>query len=322
MTAPPTPPSTTAAAPAAAVPPTAPGAHAKTAMIVIAAGRAAHLRNQQRAVAAPSTTLPDEYVLVSMGDPAAIAATMAGPLAGRCPLRLIQVPVVDGLPLAAARNAGAAAALADGAQVLIFLDVDCLPGPDLVTAYTAAVTAEPGPALYCGTVQYLADGDTPDPDDPGPLDTRSLSGRPHPARPVPGPGDIVDGTDWRLFWSLSFAVSAPTWARLGGFHEGYRGYGGEDTDLGYLARKAGVPLRFIGNADAYHQFHTAENPPRSHLHDIVRNAGIFRQRWGFHPMTGWLQAFADAGMARYDTDLDEWRVIPAGETVGHRDRRI
>lgn len=291
---------------------------ARTALITIVAGRATHLRNQQRALAAPWAALPGRYVLVTMDDPAAAAATTSGPLAGRCRVEVLEVPVLDGLPLAAARNAGAAAALAGGAEVLIFLDVDCLPGPELVTAYTAAVTAAAGPALFCGTVHYLLAGDTPDPDDPAPLDTRLLSGRPHPARPAPGPDEIVDGADWRLFWSLSFAVSARTWLRLGGFHEGYRGYGGEDTDLAHVAMKAGVPLRFLGGADAYHQFHTSENPPRSQLHAIVRNAGVFRQRWGFHPMTGWLQAFASAGTARYDADLDEWFVVspPAGEPAG------
>lgn len=294
----------------------APRPAVRTAVISIAAGRAVHLRNQQRALAAPSAVLPDEYVLVAMGDPAAAAATASGPLAGRCPLRLLEVPVVDGLPLAAARNAGAAAALAGGAEVLIFLDVDCLPGPNLVTGYAAAVAAAAAPALFCGTVHYLPDGQTPDPDEPAPLDTRLLAGRPHPARPTPEAGEIVDGTDWRLFWSLSFAVSARTWCRLGGFHEAYRGYGGEDTDLGYAAMKADVPLRSLGGVDAYHQFHSAENPPFSHLHDIVRNAGIFRRRWGFHPMTGWLQAFADAGMASYDADLDEWLVVPPGEPAG------
>ena len=284
---------------------------ARTAVITIAAGRGVHLRNQQRALAA-AAVLPDLYVLVAMDDPDAIAATEAGPLAGRCRLLTFGIPAPDGLPLAAARNAGATAALAAGAQVLIFLDVDCLPDPNLVRAYGDVVAAHAAPALFCGTVRYLPDGGTPDPADPAPLDTAVLSGAPHPARPTPAPGEIVDGTDWRLFWSLSFAVSARTWLRLGGFHEGYHGYGGEDTDLGYLAMKAGVPLRFLGGADAYHQFHSSGNPPVAHLHDIVRNAGVFRRRWGFFPMTGWLRQFAERGIARYDTNLDEWQVVPAG----------
>ncbi|HNY27499.1 MAG TPA: ABC transporter ATP-binding protein, partial [Candidatus Sumerlaeota bacterium] len=40
---------------------------------------------------------------------------------------------------------------------LIFLDVDCVPAPALVAAYTDAVHHESGPALHCGVVQYLAD---------------------------------------------------------------------------------------------------------------------------------------------------------------------
>ena len=39
-----------------------------------------------------------------------------------------------GLPLAHARNAGARHALRDGAELLVFLDVDCIPGPDLSRA--------------------------------------------------------------------------------------------------------------------------------------------------------------------------------------------
>ncbi|GMA39209.1 hypothetical protein [Mobilicoccus caccae] len=46
----------------------------------------------------------------------------------------------------------------------------------------------------------------------------------------------------------------------------------------------------------------------AHLSDIVRNANIFERRWGRHPMEGWLDAFAEAGLARYDAEADAWLV--------------
>jgi hypothetical protein len=39
----------------------------------------------------------------------------------------------------------------------------------------------------------------------------------HPARPVPPEHELVRGGDHALFWTLSFAVTASTWRRVGGF---------------------------------------------------------------------------------------------------------
>ena len=87
-----------------------------------------------------------------------------------------------GLPLAAARNAGAAAALAAGAELLVFLDVDCLPGRELLDHYANAARSGP-PALLCGPVAYLP------PPPPGGYDPDRLSAIPFhagPARPAAG----------------------------------------------------------------------------------------------------------------------------------------
>ena len=45
-----------------------------------------------------------------------------------------------------------------------------------------------------------------------------------------------------------------------------------------------------------------------HLEAVVRNAGIFHRRWGWWPMTGWLEQFRDAGLAGYDATTDTWSV--------------
>ena len=280
-------------------------ARPRTATVTIVSGRHRHLVNQQRGLAAGSR-LPDVCVVVDMDDPVAAELTRTGPLAGAgVEIRCVIQPVTSGLPLGQARNAGAAAAWAAGADVVIFLDVDCVPSPTLVETYTRVVVDEDEAALHCGVVRYLG------PEvDAGELDPAELAGDPHPARPSPGPGVTERSTQWPLFWSLSFAVSRATWERLGGFCEDYSGYGAEDTDLGYRAVRDGVPISWTGGADAFHQYHPTQSPPVQHLQDIVTNAGVFHDRWGFWPMEGWLTAFADAGLAEFVDG--RWRTTAAG----------
>ncbi|MDZ4233227.1 MAG: galactosyltransferase-related protein, partial [Dietzia sp.] len=123
---------------------------------------------------------------------------------------------------------------------------------------------------------------------------------PHPARPAPPNGVVLNSTTYELFWSLSFAVTAPTWQHIGGFWPGYRGYGAEDTDFGQRAAALGIPLRWIGGAHAFHQHHPVSDPPVEHLVDIVRNATLFHQRWGWWPMTGWLDQFENLALIYRD----------------------
>ena len=68
---------------------------------------------------------------------------------------------------------------------------------------------------------------------------------------------------------------------LGGFRESYRGYGGEDIDFGQLAKLGSIPLRWIGGVGAFHQYHRVSDPPVEHLDDILRNAEVFHETWGW-----------------------------------------
>ncbi|MCC4908050.1 glycosyltransferase family 2 protein [Microbacterium sp. cx-59] len=264
----------------------------RTAVITIAHGRHAHARRQADALAL-SIEPPDDRILVTMDDPA--LGALAHP--GTHVLALAAAP--EGLPLARARNAGAEAAIDRGAEVLIFLDVDCLPGPHLVGAYAAAAT-DPTTAdrLLSGPVTYLP----PAPPDGYDFGTLAALDRPHPARPAPGPGEVVHGGDPNLFWSLSFAVTAATWWRIGGFSERYVGYGGEDTDFGHTAHARGVEMAWVGSARAYHQHHAVESPPVRHVDAILRNGAIFAERWEWWPMTGWLDAFVALGLVARTPD--------------------
>ena len=259
----------------------------RVAAVTIAHGRHDHLTRQAASLRAGTREV--DHVVVAMGDPdlhldsAHVVAMEADPAA---------------LPLAAARNLGARVALDRGAETLVFLDVDCLAGPDLVAAYDEVVSAQQD-HVWSGPVTYL----------PPDLNVDQLSrpwelDDPHPARPAPAPGEVVLDADPDLFWSLSFALHRDAWGRVGGFCEDYVGYGGEDTDFAHQVAASGIGLAWVGGARAYHQHHPTSVPPVQHLDDILRNGRIFNQRWGWWPMRGWLEAFEELELvARTD---DGW----------------
>ena len=261
------------------------------AVTLCSAARLDHLLPQREALARLRPSVP--HVVVWLDE------TPAPALPELADAHVLHVPPgPDGLRLAAGRNAGAERAIALGASLVVFLDADCVPGPDLVARYEAAASAHPH-ALLCGPVTYLPEGHVGMDDDS--LDAAT---RPHAARPSPEAGEtVVAGHDeYPLFWSLSFALAADTWARTGGFEPGYEGYGGEDTDFAFTARSLGLPLVWVGGAHAYHQWHPTTSPPWQHLDDILRNGRRFADRWGEWPMGGWLEAFREGGAVRVAED--------------------
>lgn len=253
-----------------------------TAVVTVVHGRHRHLDMQQQ-VLTNVVPQPDIRCVVAVADDA-VARIAPDAVVVRCS------STDRGLPIAKARNLGAACALDAGAELLIFLDVDCLPGDALVDRYRRA-HKEIGYALLCGPVTYL-----PPAPDGYRIDRLPQLTSPHPARPAPATGVLLEESNYDLFWSLSFAVSAATWKRIGGFCEDYVGYGGEDTDFAAQANRLNIPLVWVGGADAYHQYHPVSDPPVEHLADIVANASVFRRRWGRWPMVGWLDEFERRGL--------------------------
>jgi hypothetical protein len=273
-------------------------------VVTIARGRVEHLRGQAWGLVRQSRQA-DLHVVVSMGDPE--VTRVARELLPR--VRTPSMDVTgDDLPLSAARNAGAAAALEEGADHLVFLDVDCIPGEGTLARYDRVlrdVADRHHPVVACGEVSYLPPVAHPSEyRQPGLSDLAS----PHPARPRLDPDDVVEDGDVRLFWSLSFAVTAKHWRRIGGFSEDYTGYGAEDTDFGQRVASAGGSLLWTGGAAAYHQHHPTSSPPTQHLHSIISNANTFRDTWGWFPMEGWLDGFAARGLAHLDPTTDRWVV--------------
>lgn len=228
-----------------------------------------------------STHFPDELIIVDMASSPPISAQQAP-----FPIQILRLDA-PGLPLAAARNCAARAASGD---MLLFLDVDCIPMRALTSAITQCLNDHD--ALICADIRYLGPDDARGEWEEADLLSRAQG---HPVRQFPANG-VRQEENAGLFWSLAFALHRQRFSDLGGFDEAFIGYGGEDTDFGFRARAAGLPLLFMGGAGAFHQYHDVFDPPLQHLNDIVRNASLFRARWKIWPMEGWLDAFEKAGL--------------------------
>ena len=214
----------------------------------------------------------------------------------------------QGLPLARARNAGARRALDAGAELLVFLDVDCIPGAALLERYAAAAGSTP--ALLCGPVAYLP----PAPPDGYPaarpaLTRHAASGA---SRSAGGRGPAR-----RRSCAVLDAVLRRHRDDVAAGRRVLRG-------LPRLRRR-GHRLRPARQARRHRPLvggrslglPPAPRRPRPrpirHLADILRNAALFHRRWGWWPMSGWLAAFAERGLARHDPATDRWVIVPVAD---------
>ncbi|NUL47295.1 glycosyltransferase [Cellulosimicrobium funkei] len=257
-----------------------------TSVLIITGGRDEHLARVLAGLER-SVPVPEDVVVVFMDQPAGAVPEST--------LEVVTGHVTDphGLPLAAARNR--AAALAQG-EVLVFLDVDCIPASGTVGELSSEVQQHPG-TLVMGTPRYLPPGwqDAVPAADSLDEGLRAVSVE-HAARRHLGAGDSAE---WSMVWTLVLALSATDFSALGGFDEGFRGYGAEDTDFAFRARDAGVNLRF-SEATVYHQPHGVYRPPLHHFRDILVNARRFKEVHGSWPMEGWLRQFRDLGLVQWD----------------------
>lgn len=285
-------------------------------VLTIVRNRTDHLLNLVEGLRR-SNQAPDELVIVDMSDKPIDQIDAAFPI-------VMDHFDVGGLPLAAARNRAAGQARSDK---LVFLDVDCIPLADCLGRLETALNEHD--ALICADIRYLGPGVACAPWSES--DLRQL-GYGHPVREFPIEG-LRSEPNPGLFWSLGFALRADTFGAIGGFDEGFEGYGGEDTDFGFRAAECDIPLLFAGGALACHQYHESYDPPVNHLSDIVTNARRFYSKWDQWPMEGWLSAFADMGLVRWEasrlevvrppteSELKEARIVwPEGLVTPKADR--
>ncbi len=255
--------------------------------LTIARGRDAHLANVIRGFEAQRVK-PLELLIGVMQD-----KPYEDLPATSFPVRQIRVTRPDGaLPLAAARNRVANEAIGD---VLVFVDVDCIPHPDLVS--DVAQVCSPDRGVVMGEVAYL-----PASAAKAGLDFEYFErvGMRHSDRQAPPERPLRACNDYRCFWSLNFAMHRAVWSRSDKFHEGYYGYGGEDTDFARGLDHRGIPIWWMRGAKVFHQHHDHCMPPIHHLASVLRNADIFASRWGYRTMGHWLWAFEMMGLIEKD----------------------
>ncbi|WP_417739606.1 glycosyltransferase family 2 protein [Rosistilla oblonga] len=299
-------------------------------VLTIVRGREKHLYNQWLGLMR-SSLLPAQWIIVGMDQDVALppevlshrrrvqsAAATHNEASAATATQTIETKIdvrtarVDGdgeqLPLAEARNRAAELCQTDA---MIFLDVDCIPAPSMLETFRQALRDDP--RLWMGNVRYLPAGAASDGWQMDDLDRSAVD---HPLQPRLIPGERHKSQRYELFWSLCFAATKQTFDRIGGFDPTFDGYGGEDTDFAFAARRQKVPFGFVA-ATAYHQHHPVCKPPLNHFHAIVRNAKRFQQKWGVWPMESWLHGFAQRGLVEFRPAEDLLRIVrePSPEEV-------
>ncbi|WP_336762532.1 glycosyltransferase [Asaia sp. VD9] len=250
-------------------------------VLTLAKGRAAHLANMMLGLSR-QTVLPDEMIIAVMQDNL-YEALPEMPF----PVRQIRIKT-DRLRLAEARNKAAQVACG---ELLVFLDIDCIPAPECLREYRDALHTHD--ALLMGEVQYLPANTA----SPGwSYEAFEQVCERHSDRRGPPAHGVEPCPDYRCFWSLNFAIRHERFDLSGGFDEAFTGYGGEDTDYAKGYTLGGGQLAWVNGARVYHQHHAHHMPPVHHLETVVRNAELFERKWGYRTMGHWLHAFRLMGL--------------------------
>ena len=222
--------------------------------------------------------------------PVHLDAAAAGP--DRAPVRVLRHPAHPlGLPLAAARNAGAERRALGRCRRAGLPRRRLRPGPRAIGAYAAAAASlEPrgdscaGPSPICrprpaaATTRHDRDARRPASGAPR---ARTWRGDPR-GRPRSVLVALVRGDS--LTWRRSAVSTRIRGLRRGGHR--FRGH----------RRAPGVDLAWVGAARAYHQHHPVESPPGRTSTTSCATRPCSTPGGARWPMEGWLAAFEEAGL--------------------------
>ena len=183
----------------------------------------------------------------------------------------------DSLPIAKARNRGAAAT---NAATLLFLDVDCVIHPTLLTQVSTNVSRGTTIGSEMTELKVIPEGAGYDEVSRLPESRESR----HSALQHKPKG----------LQSSLFAVSREDFDRVEGFDENYAGFGIGDIDFATRCNRVGITHRTLPLV-TYKQYRQCRAYPLNHLLDIVSNANLYRNKWGYYPRTQWLTTFMARG---------------------------
>ncbi len=193
----------------------------------------------------------------------------------------------DGYGAGQARNLGVAHT---DAPVVVFVDADCIPDPDLVGRH--ARWHHLADNLVVIGARHHLDTSTVDPD-------AITSGRVEPRRVVFGSDELPAGSRsadfravlhrrtadlrhgdeaFRSLVSSNFSVRRDRFRRVGGFSEDFHRWGGEDTELGWRLFCAGLFFVPDDRAVIYHQTQTDAGPAGWRRDSRARNQGLIERK--------------------------------------------
>ena len=246
-------------------------------VVVPTHNRSASLRRLLHALA-QQTVAPTAFEVVVVADGCRDdTVEMARSLALPYKLKVLEQPAGGA---AAARNRGAAVA---NAPLLVFLDDDMEPAPQMLAAHLAAVAADPG----CVSLGYF---------------------------PSSAQGQDLFTVSCRLWWDDQFAarsrpgyrfsfrdlcagnVALPreTFLAAGGFEPEFFGKSAEDYELGLRLLEAGVRMRYTPGALSVHHdgttetgsFRRAEADGRGHILLLRKHPALRNDLTLAHPVPG------------------------------------
>lgn len=183
----------------------------------------------------------------------------------------------DTLPIAKARNKGAAAC---SASTLLFLDVDCIIHPQLLSQIGSKICR--GTTLGSVITELKAI--------PEYASYHEVSRLPE-SRKVRHNGV---NHQQQGFQSSLFAVCREDFDYVEGFDESYSGFGIGDIDFSTRCNRACITHRLLP-VTTYKQYRNCRTCPLNHLLDIVCNANLYKKKWGYYPKTEWLSTFMARG---------------------------
>lgn len=245
-----------------------------------------------------------------------------------------------GARAAAARNAGARLATA---PVLIFLDAGVIAGPDLVGGHLQMhADRRHADRVHANGTRAAVIGYTHGyrPFDPTPGlaeavrdcapeavrarygDAESFQDCRHPEFASAGFEVSSLPLPWIMFWTVNASVAAEDFWRVGGFDEGFQGWGVEDLDLGFRLMKDGVILTLGREAWAIESPH--ERNPAEHAESVTSNAlqllGKFPEpalefNWAWFATGQWLEEPNSGALHQQYRSFLEWTRKVAGLRV-------
>ncbi|WP_109472809.1 hypothetical protein [Ornithinimicrobium cavernae] len=246
--------------------------------------------------------VPDFHVVIALADRTVTQ--------GRLPITSDRwKTLIDGLPTvkqqlptARALQLGVETAVDAGAELLVLVDVTCIPGPRFLEKLVEHIegTQHAGPTLWAPTVQRLR---PPPPEgyEFTRLEEWVRTAHPHPLHVVPPELGEVD-LDPDQFSSPCLAVLADDLAAVGGLCADYVGGMGHDTDLAAAVTAAGGAVRLVPGATVYRQHHSTQVPDAPHVASATRDAYLYRERWGRWPTAPWLTELVEAGLVSLEED--------------------